>query len=616
MKKKLLGLIFMVLLVCTVSFSASADKCFRPGEDLSGKCGENVYYNYSKETKELIISGEGDMYDYGTYDSEIGESPISEYIFDKVTIMDGVTSIGDRVFYCSDIYNTSLSLPNSITKIGEYAFYACYGLSDIVIPDSVQSIGKYAFAGCSITKATIPDGVTIIEEGTFAYTYLLTSISIPDSVESIGRSAFENSNLTSIYIPDSVTSMSANVFNGTPYYNDESNWENGLLYIDNHLIGAKDNIETCYIKDSIVTIADNLLTYLRTNAFVVGENCKYFSADDRGALFDKNKTRLIKYPTSNPATSYIIPEGVLSVDEYAFYGSGVKSVVIADSVTDIGYAAFTVCMGLECVYFGSGLKKINHAFDHCYNIKEIHCSDIDMWMNLEWDHYHEECWWEKVDYYFNGVLTKNLIIPDGYEEITGVFNFGSFTSVTIPASVKNIGWQFNGSEYITHIYYCGTEAQWNNIEIYPYNSILNATIVFDWLNHVHSYKSEVIVPATHFSVGKENMVCICGDSYTQDIPKVDEHKYNAVTTAPTCTAQGFTTYTCDCGVSYKDNYVSVLEHIDYDGDYKCDFGCGYEFEKPAPEEPAEPEEEKNFIEKLIEWLKEFFNFDWLKKLFR
>ena len=62
--------------------------------------------------------------------------------------------------------------------------------------------------------------------------------------------------------------------------------------------------------------------------------------------------------------------------------------------------------------------------------------------------------------------------------------------------------------------------------------------------------------------------------------------------------------------------MPVLEHIDYDVDYKCDYGCGYEFEKPAPEEPAEPEEEKNFIEKLIEWLKDFFNFDWLKKLFR
>ena len=588
MKKKLLGLIFMVLLVCTVSFSASADKCFRPGEDLSGKCGENVYYNYSKETKELIISGEGDMYDYGDYDSEIGVSPVSTYIFDKVIIMDGVTSIGDGTFSSCDIY--SISLPNSITKIGEYAFSNCGELNDIVIPDSVQSIGKWAFCMSGITNATIPEGVTTIEENTFS-----------------------NSSLTSIFIPDSVTSMSANVFNGTPYYNDESDWENGLLYIDNHLIGVKDTVETCYIKDSTVTIADCALDYFRTKAFVVGENCKYFSADDRGALFDKNKTRLIKYPTSNPATSYIIPEGVLSVDEYAFYGSGVKSVVIADSVTDIGYAAFTVCMGLECVYFGSGLKKINHAFDHCYNIKEIHCSDIDMWMNLEWDHYHEECWWEKVDYYFNGVLTKNLIIPDGYEEITGVFSFGSFTSVTIPASVKNIGWQFYECKDITHVYYCGTEEQWNNIEIYSYNPLLKATIVFDWLNHVHSYKSEVVVPATHFSVGKENMVCICGDSYTQDIPKVDEHKYNAVTTAPTCTVQGFTTYTCDCGVSYVDNYVPVLEHIDYDGDYKCDYGCGYEFEKPAPEEL---EEKKNIIEKIIEWIKDFFSFDWLKKLFR
>lgn len=68
----------------------------------------------------------------------------------------------------------------------------------------------------------------------------------------------------------------------------------------------------------------------------------------------------------------------------------------------------------------------------------------------------------------------------------------------------------------------------------------------------------------------------------KDIYYDEIHEYNIVSnTAPTCTSQGYTTYTCKCGDSYVADYVDKLEHKDTDGDYKCDYGCGYEFEKLA-----------------------------------
>lgn len=66
-----------------------------------------------------------------------------------------------------------------------------------------------------------------------------------------------------------------------------------------------------------------------------------------------------------------------------------------------------------------------------------------------------------------------------------------------------------------------------------------------------------------------------------------QHSYNFIITDSTCTDKGYTTYACECGDSYVDNYVNAKGHIDNNGDYKCDYNCGYEFEKPA-DKPTNP----------------------------
>lgn len=66
-----------------------------------------------------------------------------------------------------------------------------------------------------------------------------------------------------------------------------------------------------------------------------------------------------------------------------------------------------------------------------------------------------------------------------------------------------------------------------------------------------------------------------------------QHSYSSVITAPTCTTQGFTTYTCECDDTYVADYTNIVDHKDNNGDYKCDYDCGYKFEKPAPTDPSE-----------------------------
>jgi hypothetical protein len=131
----------------------------------------------------------------------------------NITIPNSVTSIGDAAFIgCSGL--TSITIPNSVTSIGDNAFENCSGLTSITIGNSVISIGNFAFNSCSgLTSITIGNSVTSIGDYAFGYCSRLTSITIPNSVISIGNYAFIScSGLTSITIPNSVTSIGDDAF--------------------------------------------------------------------------------------------------------------------------------------------------------------------------------------------------------------------------------------------------------------------------------------------------------------------------------------------------------------------------------------------------------------------
>ena len=110
-----------------------------------------------------------------------------------------------------------LVIPNSVTSIGDWAFYDCNGLTSVTIPNSVTSIGSWAFVGCDgLTSVTIPNSVTSIGDGAFWACSGLTSVTIPNSVKSIGYYAFYYcSELTDVYCyAENVPSTESNAFEG------------------------------------------------------------------------------------------------------------------------------------------------------------------------------------------------------------------------------------------------------------------------------------------------------------------------------------------------------------------------------------------------------------------
>ena len=241
----------------------------------------------------------------GTYDSRnncnaIIETSTNNLIFGckNTTIPNSVTSIGDRAFYgCSEL--TSVTIPNSVTTIGHFAFYNCSGLTSVTIPNSVTSIGGIAFSGCSG----------------------LTSVTIPNSVTSIGSYAFHGcSGLTSVTVDKN---------NGT--YDSRNNCNAIIETSTNNLIfGCKNTT----IPNSVTSIGDQA----------------FYGCSELTSVTIPNSVTFIgnfAFSGCSGLTSVTIPNSVTTIGSYAFHGcSGLTSVTIPNSVTFIGKYAFQSCSGL------------------------------------------------------------------------------------------------------------------------------------------------------------------------------------------------------------------------------------------------------------------------------
>ncbi|CAK9035167.1 unnamed protein product [Durusdinium trenchii] len=133
----------------------------------------------------------------------------------NLTIPDSVTHIGDGAFHgCSSL--VKVTIPDSVTHIGDCAFLGCTSLAALTISNSVTRIGVLTFAGCSsLVNLTIPNSVDNIQPEAFSNCTSLVNVTIPDSVTYIGSCAFAGcTSLASLTIPDSVTYILDDAFEG------------------------------------------------------------------------------------------------------------------------------------------------------------------------------------------------------------------------------------------------------------------------------------------------------------------------------------------------------------------------------------------------------------------
>lgn len=572
---KILSIILATLMVVTIiPITASAA--------ISGSCGENVTWELDKSTGTLTFSGSGEMRDYYS---------------------------GNRVpwdYYVSSIKNVVIN--EGITTIVPHAFKGCYNLTSVTIPNSVTAISNFAFYECTkLTSITIPDGVRQIGEYAFYYCTKLTSITIPNSVVWIDRDAFAK-----------CTSLTEVNYLGTlgEWYDIDVADGNGKLFDANITSFPSENFTWEFDEETAT------LTLTGT-----GEIPDYYYEDDWGGYYCG--IRPWEDIIGNDVKHIVINEGITYIGAYAFAYSDSLETVTMSSVATIAYDAFYECVNLKTLTTSNSLKVIgDDAFYKCDKLTYIYYSGTqEEWNQVSiGDHWNDEMDYVKVypsDYVVNsdygtfqgitggdtvswtfdantytltisgegkmGVdFAKNLLAPiykyvgfrpwENYkfdikrvvisDGVTGVGmnNFRFFpnlTEVVISASVTEIDDSaFQTCDAITDVYYTGTEDQWNSITVGTYNdSLLNATIHYNY--HTHNYESVVTAP-TCTEQGYTTYTCECDDSYIDDYTDATGHNYESKVIEPSCTNVGYTAFTCACGDNYFKDLINATGHTPAD----------------------------------------------------
>lgn len=404
-----------------------------------------------------------------------------------VIVREGTKTIAARAFYDHGGVK-SILCPKSLVWIGEDAFTKCFNVESIELAEGVQSIGNKAFHGCvSLTEISLPDSIIELGSKAFNSCYELKSVKLPKNLTSLLYIFKDCTALENIIMPESLVSISRNVFEDTAFYNDSSNWENGMLYIGKYLISVSEevnghvvikegteyvssfeynkkirsivlpstlkNIEHgtfsgCYGLFEVYNLSSLDIENMddTENGFIMNYAKRVYKSLDvptkfkqQGDYFvycdeENGEYTIVEYLGSD--SELILPDNIdghrYDIRPYMFeFNQSITKVTVSEGVEVIGYFAFQCCENLTEVIINGSTVIGPNAFSECTNLDKLVISD--QVKKIE-DSSFAYC-----------VNLKTVILGSGIQTISE--------------------YAFFHADSLSAVYYTGTEEQWNEIII-------------------------------------------------------------------------------------------------------------------------------------------------------
>lgn len=416
---------------------------------------------------------------------KIGENAFANRNIVSITFPDTLTEIASGAFSGSKLSGL-LSIPNTVTTIGDGAFQDCSGITHIIIPDSVATIGQNAFRGCGIS-------------------YII----IPSSVNAIGVGAFQNcAQLINVYVPIPPSTPPA-------FY---TNYNTSSAYFNTGT--ASPSIKYNYTLDFYPSQGNTVITQAAVTNIIGG-----FTGNFVANIDGISNTLLI------------------DIDDNAFSGTKITTVIIGNYVEGIGVNAFKNCAQLTNVSIGSGIQTIGAgAFSNCQNLQTV---KIPSKM-------YNTC---NSAYFSSGltILYKYYCVLSAFNEdgILSTYdvesqldvgtNFNSTISVTFDTSVSIIDDNaFNGNPYVDNIIITPTIITIGNYAFANCANMESLVCVGEdesLLYSIGEYAcyncgqlSTVVLPLSLLNIGTMAFV-ECSNLYSVVLPSVFDYSYMTNTTA-------------------------------------------------------------------------------------
>ena len=382
--------------------------------DVCEHCGKEVL---AKNGSSLVMKIDDTNYQVEHYSGKaVGFSKYKDYI-KTAYISESVTEIGNDAFYN---YSTlsAVEIPNSITKIGNYAFLGCTSLESIEVPSSVLTLGVGVFKGCTGLKyLIIGDGIETINETTFEGCINLKSLVLGCGLLEIKEGLLAGcSSLEELTIPFIGCNGQGETANRTTLF--------GYIFGTESFDGST-SLSQYYSYEYYSYATYYIPTTLR-KVTVTGGNILY------GAFYG---CKLL--------TNIEIPDNVTSIGGDAFYNcKALKTITIPNTVTSISGNAFAYCESLTTIEIPKSVTSIGgYAFAYCYGLINVYyLGDIDQWAQINFGGYSSNPIYYADNFYINDeLLTEVNLTKTTKINSYAFYGCTSITSVEIPESVVHIG---------------------------------------------------------------------------------------------------------------------------------------------------------------------------------